>query len=304
MQYIAMKRNNGFFLLQCTMKGELVMNQEIASKIEQLNKIVGDISKNCNCIIKRNQQIEKEYLGDSMGRFLGKTATALAAAGASKAIVNKMNELAALATKNAVMEASMSVPTVTETLALPGPLATGAGTVIEMGGPIAESTALTTTGSTALATTGSTALATTGAAETATGLVEISAGLSTGALAAVALSTIAGFAAGWNIGNKFITPLRLCYHEQKTLKNQAEKLVKNCGTLMSALLQCRARVKNANSDLQSALKKLETEEYKGLEKRRKKIKKRIKELNALEQEIASMNKAISSVYAVTKKWLN
>lgn len=134
-----MKRNNGFFLLQCTMKGELVMNQEIASKIEQLNKIVGDISKNCNCIIKRNQ---------------------------------------------------------------------------------------------------------------------------------------------------------------------AEKLVKNCGTLMSALLQCRARVKNANSDLQSALKKLETEEYKGLEKRRKKIKKRIKELNALEQEIASMNKAISSVYAVTKKWLN
>lgn len=296
MQYIAMKRNNGFFLLQCTMKGELVMNQEIASKIEQLNKIVGDISKNCNCIIKRNQQIEKEYLGDSMGRFLGKTATALAAAGASKAIVNKMNELAALATKNAVMEASMSVPTVTETLALPGPLATGAGTVIEMGGPIAESTALTTTGSTALATTG--------AAETATGLVEISAGLSTGALAAVALSTIAGFAAGWNIGNKFITPLRLCHHEQKTLKNQAEKLVKNCGTLMSALLQCRARVKNANSDLQSALKKLETEEYKGLEKRRKKIKKRIKELNALEQEIASMNKAISSVYAVTKKWLN
>ena len=291
-----MKRNNGFFLLQCTMKGELVMNQEIASKIEQLNKIVGDISKNCNCIIKRNQQIEKEYLGDSMGRFLGKTATALAAAGASKAIVNKMNELAALATKNAVMEASMSVPTVTETLALPGPLATGAGTVIEMGGPIAESTALTTTGSTALATTG--------AAETATGLVEISAGLSTGALAAVALSTIAGFAAGWNIGNKFITPLRLCHHEQKTLKNQAEKLVKNCGTLMSALLQCRARVKNANSDLQSALKKLETEEYKGLEKRRKKIKKRIKELNALEQEIASMNKAISSVYAVTKKWLN
>lgn len=189
MQYIAMKRNNGFFLLQCTMKGELVMNQEIASKIEQLNKIVGDISKNCNCIIKRNQQIEKEYLGDSMGRFLGKTATALAAA-------------------------------------------------------------------------------------------------------------------GWNIGNKFITPLRLCHHEQKTLKNQAEKLVKNCGTLMSALLQCRARVKNANSDLQSALKKLETEEYKGLEKRRKKIKKRIKELNALEQEIASMNKAISSVYAVTKKWLN
>lgn len=188
MQYIAMKRNNGFFLLQCTMKGELVMNQEIASKIEQLNKIVGDISKNCNCIIKRNQQIEKEYLGDSMGRFLGKTATALAA--------------------------------------------------------------------------------------------------------------------GWNIGNKFITPLRLCHHEQKTLKNQAEKLVKNCGTLMSALLQCRARVKNANSDLQSALKKLETEEYKGLEKRRKKIKKRIKELNALEQEIASMNKAISSVYAVTKKWLN
>lgn len=296
MQYIAMKRNNGFFLLQCTMKGELVMNQEIASKIEQLNKIVGDISKNCNCIIKRNQQIEKEYLGDSMGRFLGKTATALAAAGASKAIVNKMNELAALATKNAVMEASMSVPTVTETLALPGPLATGAGTVIEMGGPIAESTALTTTGSTALATTG--------AAETATGLVEISAGLSTVALAAVALSTIAGFAAGWNIGNKFITPLRLCHHEQKTLKNQAEKLVKNCGTLMSALLQCRARVKNANSDLQSALKKLETEEYKGLEKRRKKIKKRIKELNALEQEIASMNKAISSVYAVTKKWLN
>lgn len=296
MQYIAMKRNNGFFLLQCTMKGELVMNQEIASKIEQLNKIVGDISKNCNCIIKRNQQIEKEYLGDSMGRFLGKTATALAAAGASKAIVNKMNELAALATKNAVMEASMSVPTVTETLALPGPLATGAGTVIEMGGPIAESTALTTTGSTALATTG--------AAETATGLVEISAGLSTGALAAVALSTIAGFAAGWNIGNKFITPLRLCHHEQKTLKNQAEKLVKNCGTLMSALLQCRARVKNAKSDLQSALKKLETEEYKGLEKRRKKIKKRIKELNALEQEIASMNKAISSVYAVTKKWLN
>ena len=272
------------------------MNQEIASKIEQLNKIVGDISKNCNCIIKRNQQIEKEYLGDSMGRFLGKTATALAAAGASKAIVNKMNELAALATKNAVMEASMSVPTVTETLALPGPLATGAGTVIEMGGPIAESTALTTTGSTALATTG--------AAETATGLVEISAGLSTVALAAVALSTIAGFAAGWNIGNKFITPLRLCHHEQKTLKNQAEKLVKNCGTLMSALLQCRARVKNANSDLQSALKKLETEEYKGLEKRRKKIKKRIKELNALEQEIASMNKAISSVYAVTKKWLN
>ena len=291
-----MERNNSFFLLQCTMKGELVMNQEIASKIEQLNKIVGDISKNCNCIIKRNQQIEKEYLGDSMGRFLGKTATALAAAGASKAIVNKMNELAALATKNAVMEASMSVPTATETLALPGPLATGTGTVIEMGGPIAESTALTTTGSTALATTG--------AAETATGLVEISAGLSTGALAAVALSTIAGFAAGWNIGNKFITPLRLCHHEQKTLKNQAEKLVKNCGTLMSALLQCRARVKNANSDLQSALKKLETEEYKGLEKRRKKIKKRIKELNALEQEIASMNKAISSVYAVTKKWLN
>ena len=296
MQYIAMERNNSFFLLQYTMKGELVMNQEIAAKIEQLNKIVGDISKNCNCIIKRNQQIEKEYFGDSMGGFLGKTATALAAAGASKAIVNKMNELAALATKNAVMEASMSVPTVTETLALPGPLATGAGTVIEMGGPIAESTALTTTGSTALATTG--------AAETATGLVEISAGLSTGALAAVALSTIAGFAAGWNIGNKFITPLRLCHQEQKNLKNQAEKLVKNCGTLMSALLQCRARVKNANSDLQSALKKLETEEYKGLEKRRKKIKKRIKELNALEQEIASMNKAISSVYAVTKKWLN
>lgn len=296
MQYIAMERNNSFFLLQYTMKGELVMNQEIAAKIEQLNKIVGDISKNCNCIIKRNQQIEKEYLGDSMGGFLEKTATALAAAGASKAIVNKMNELAALATKNAVMEASMSVPTVTETLALPGPLATGAGTVIEMGGPIAESTALTTTGSTALATTG--------AAETATGLVEISAGLSTGALAAVALSTIAGFAAGWNIGNKFITPLRLCHQEQKNLKNQAEKLVKNCGTLMSALLQCRARVKNANSDLQSALKKLETEEYKGLEKRRKKIKKRIKELNALEQEIASMNKAISSVYAVTKKWLN
>ncbi len=296
MQYIAMERNNSFFLLQYTMKGELVMNQEIAAKIEQLNKIVGDISKNCNCIIKRNQQIEKEYLGDSMGGFLGKTATALAAAGASKAIVNKMNELAALATKNAVMEASMSVPTVTETLALPGPLATGAGTVIEMGGPIAESTALTTTGSTALATTG--------AAETATGLVEISAGLSTGALAAVALSTIAGFAAGWNIGNKFITPLRLCHQEQKNLKNQAEKLVKNCGTLMSALLQCRARVKNANSDLQSALKKLETEEYKGLEKRRKKIKKRIKELNALEQEIASMNKAIFSVYAVTKKWLN
>lgn len=296
MQYIAMERNNSFFLLQYTMKGELVMNQEIAAKIEQLNRIVGDISKNCNCIIKRNQQIEKEYLGDSMGGFLGKTATALAAAGASKAIVNKMNELAALATKNAVMEASMSVPTVTETLALPGPLATGAGTVIEMGGPIAESTALTTTGSTALATTG--------AAETATGLVEISAGLSTGALAAVALSTIAGFAAGWNIGNKFITPLRLCHQEQKNLKNQAEKLVKNCGTLMSALLQCRARVKNANSDLQSALKKLETEEYKGLEKRRKKIKKRIKELNALEQEIASMNKAISSVYAVTKKWLN
>lgn len=132
------------------------MNQEIASKIDQLNKIVGDINKNCNCIIKRNQQIEKEYLGDSMGGFLGKTDTALAAAGAS----------------------------------------------------------------------------------------------------------------------------------------------------MSALLQCRARIKNANSDLQSALKKLETEEYKGLEKRRKKIKKRIKELNALEQEIASMNKAISSVYAVTKKWLN
>lgn len=171
------------------------MNQEIASKIDQLNKIVGDINKNCNCIIKRNQQIEKEYLGDSMGGFLGKTATAL-----------------------------------------PGPLATGAGTVIEMGGPIAESTAL-----------------------------------------------------------------RLYQQEHKNLKKQAEKLIKNCGT---ALLQCRARIKNANSDLQSALKKLETEEYKGLEKRRKKIKKRIKELNALEQEIASMNKAISSVYAVTKKWLN
>ena len=278
------------------MKGELVMNQEIASKIDQLNKIVGDINKNCNCIIKRNQQIEKEYLGDSMGGFLGKTATALAAAGASKTIVSKINELAALATKNAVMEASMSVPTVVEPLALPGPLATGAGTVIEMGGPIAESTALTTTGSTALTTTS--------AAEVATGLVEISAGLTPGALAAVALSTIAGFAAGWTIGNKYITPLRLYQQEHKNLKKQAEKLIKNCGTLMSALLQCRARIKNANSDLQSALKKLETEEYKGLEKRRKKIKKRIKELNALEQEIASMNKAISSVYAVTKKWLN
>lgn len=263
MQYIAMKRNNGFFLLQCTMKGELVMNQEIASKIEQLNKIVGNISKNCNCIIKRNQQIEKECFGDSLGGFLEKATVVLATAGASKEIVNKMKELATSAIKTGV---------------LGGPLAK----VNEIGAYIAERRV-------------------TDAAEDATRLVEINSRLSTTTLAAVTLLTTGN---GFGIGNKVITPLKLFYREQKALENQAEKLVKNCGTLMSALLQCRARIKNANSDLQSALKKLETEEYKGLEKRRKKIKKRIKELNALEQEIASMNKAISSVYAVTKKWLN
>ena len=291
-----MKRNNGFFLLQCTMKGELVMNQEIAAKIDQLDKIIGNISKNSNCVVKKSQQIEKNEFGGSMGAFLEKTATALVAAGASKAVVNKIKELAALATKNAVMEASMSVPTATETLALPGPLATGAGTVIEMGGPIAESTALTTTGSTALATTG--------AAEVTTGLVEISAGLTTGALAAVALSTIAGFAVGWKIGNEYVTPFRLYQQDRKELKKAAEEIIKNCSDIESALLMCNASLKNVSRDLKSSLKKLETEEYSGLEKRRNSIKKRMKEVATLEERVVSMNKAISSVYIVTKKWFS
>ena len=205
MQYIAMKRNNGFFLLQCTMKGELVMNQEIAAKIDQLDKIIGNISKNSNCVVKKSQQIEKNEFGGSMGAFLEKTATALVAAGASKAVV---------------------------------------------------------------------------------------------------LSTIAGFAAGWKIGNEYVTPFRLYQQDRKELKKAAEEIIKNCSDIESALLMCNASLKNVSRDLKSSLKKLETEEYSGLEKRRNSIKKRMKEVATLEERVVSMNKAISSVYIVTKKWLS
>lgn len=339
MQYIAMERNNSFFLLQCTMKGELLMNQEIATQIEKLRRSVNVIVKNNDSVIKRKRNIEKDNFGMTFSEFLYQAAETLALYGASEVIVSKVRDYAAQAARTSVMEANigpanaladaiksassrvattdtlalpgpvatgpgtvieMGGPIATDTLALPGPVATGSGTVIEMGGPIAESTALTTTGAGAAETT---ALTTTGAtsAEAAAGGVAFG---SLGTIVAGALAVVGGLVLGYEVGDKIITPIRLYYSQTKELEKTARKLLDNTAAVQQVLSRSRLKINDAIVEMNSALKKLETEEYKGINKRRKKIQKRISELTSISNEIDYMNKAVYSVYTTTQKWLS
>lgn len=176
---------------------------------------------------------------------------------------------------------ALTGPTASSTLALTGPVTTSLATT--------GTTALTTTGMTSAAAAGTTSAAAAGTAAASGGVLPI--------ILPCLFAAVGGLIFGKGIGDAACTAVDIL-----KAKNQLEELEKNanrlntyCKNMSDDLFEVSSELLKAKSEVEFALKKIKNQDYKTQKNNEKRIKYRIAELNAIQQDVAKLMSKITLV---------